>query len=640
MLKKPHKETEGASQPLCTHADCNGKSATGRVTLEALTLAPKPKTLKLGLKADLNHESNSMARCVGGIHGACQDKVELCSRCRQTVLSKGSSATQFTRCNNLPCAGIPTFLAKQLSPETRDMLGESDSSQGDRGCRHVLSDFAAGRRSVSTLVYEPIPQNEMKSKFETLNPLRMSAPELSATIFNFTPKKCSENRGDGGAPFAAADNISFEKVEVAHPAITATGHSELTLAAGEKAIAPRAQLSDVDWTSPASSTPTITAPPVNGTPPLITLPAEIHPLIAPSLSPNSTQRISVLMKKPLPSPGLHMMRASGLYRFTNPDDHSSTSQLPRNFRNKKIGKHYIILKQIGKGSFGALYRGLDLACNEAVAIKMESKSVRPPQLLWEGDVLDILGLRVVAMDGRVPEQQRSRDDLLGPNLQSLFEGCGRRFTLKTVLQIGRELITHMMFLHSKRLIHRDMKPDNFLIGVPPNHNKLYLIDFGLACFYTTPNDKHKAYKEKCGLVGNVRFASINNHAGIEQSRRDDLESLLYCLIYFLKGRLPWQGVKGSSHKEKLKKVGQIKQSISPATLCKGLPVEFCKLLQYIHMLAYDQNPDYDFMLSTLERLFVSKGFRHDGVFDWNLPQSRSASARGTAAGANAPPRGK
>lgn len=142
-------------------------------------------------------------------------------------------------------------------------------------------------------------------------------------------------------------------------------------------------------------------------------------------------------------------------------------------------------------------------------------------------------------------------ELLGPNLEELFTSCGRRFSSKTVLMLADQMIALIESIHSKNLIHRDIKPDNFLIGTGPNQSKLYIIDFGLTHRYRelknskvdgfSRNYIHIPYAEGKSLTGTARYVSINAHRGIEQSRRDDLEACCHVLIYFLIGSLPWQG---------------------------------------------------------------------------------------------------
>ena len=130
-------------------------------------------------------------------------------------------------------------------------------------------------------------------------------------------------------------------------------------------------------------------------------------------------------------------------------------------------------------------------------------------------------------------------DLLGDSLEDLFQFCRKRFDLKTVLMVGSQMLTRIEYVHMQRYIHRDIKPDNFLMGTGKKKAKVYMIDFGLAKKYVSSEGKHAVYREGKELTGTARYASQNSHLGIEQSRRDDLAGLMYVLLYFMRGSLPW-----------------------------------------------------------------------------------------------------
>lgn len=150
-------------------------------------------------------------------------------------------------------------------------------------------------------------------------------------------------------------------------------------------------------------------------------------------------------------------------------------------------------------------------------------------------------------------------ELLGQNLEELFNACNRKFSLKTVLMLADQLIQNIEYLHFKNYVHRDVKPENFLMGLGQKMNQLFMIDFGLSKRYRdTKTFEHIPYRENKPLIGTARYASINTHKGIEQSRRDDIEALCYLFIYFLKGTLPWQGLKAKSKDEKYKRIKENK----------------------------------------------------------------------------------
>jgi len=163
-------------------------------------------------------------------------------------------------------------------------------------------------------------------------------------------------------------------------------------------------------------------------------------------------------------------------------------------------------------------------------------------------------------------------------------------------------------VHSKSFIHRDIKPDNFLMGLGKRANQVNVIDFGLAKKFRDPKTHiHIPYRENKNLTGTARYASINTHLGIEQSRRDDIESLGYVLMYFLRGSLPWQGLKAATKKQKYEKISEKKMATPVEILCKGFPMEFATYFQYCRSLRFDDKPDYSYLRKLLRDLFAREG---------------------------------
>lgn len=174
-------------------------------------------------------------------------------------------------------------------------------------------------------------------------------------------------------------------------------------------------------------------------------------------------------------------------------------------------------------------------------------------------------------------------------------------------------------MHSKGIIHRDIKPDNFLVGIGKKQHMIYAIDFGLARRYKDPTTgAHIPYKDGKNLTGTARYASLNTHLGIEQSRRDDLESLGFMLMYFNRGSLPWQGIRAKTKKEKYDAIKQKKIATTVEALCSGYPNEFAVYLNYCRKLKFDETPDYDFLLKSIRDLYVKSGYEDDNMFDWTI----------------------
>ncbi|CAA0394177.1 unnamed protein product [Arabidopsis thaliana] len=194
-----------------------------------------------------------------------------------------------------------------------------------------------------------------------------------------------------------------------------------------------------------------------------------------------------------------------------------------------------------------------------------------------------------------------------------------KFSLKTVLMLADQMINRLEFIHSKSFLHRDIKPDNFLMGLGRLANQVYIIDFGLARKYRDSSSyRHIPYRENKSLTGTPAYASLNTHLGIEQSRRDDVESLGYILMYFLKGSLPWEGLKAGNKKQKYDKISEKKVSTSIETLCEGHPIEFATYIHYCRSLRFDDKPDYVYLKRLFRDLFIREGFQFDFVFDWTV----------------------
>jgi casein kinase 1 len=289
----------------------------------------------------------------------------------------------------------------------------------------------------------------------------------------------------------------------------------------------------------------------------------------------------------------------------------------------RVGGKFRLGRKIGSGSFGDIYIGTNVQTQDEVAIKLESIKSKHPQLLYESKLYKILaggvGVPNVHWYGVEGDYNVMVIDLLGPSLEDLFSFCNRKFSLKTVIMLADQMINRVEYVHAKNFIHRDIKPDNFLIGLGKKANMVHIIDFGLAKKYRDPKtQQHIPYREGKNLTGTARYASVNTHLGIEQSRRDDLEAVGYVVMYFNRGSLPWQGLKATGKKEKYEKIMEKKMSTPVEVLCKHFPCEFVTYLNYCRSLRFEDRPDYAYLRRLLKDLFFRENFQFDFVFDWTI----------------------
>ena len=286
----------------------------------------------------------------------------------------------------------------------------------------------------------------------------------------------------------------------------------------------------------------------------------------------------------------------------------------------RVGGKFRIRKKIGDGAFNEIYQGSDIFDNSEIAIKLEHNSIKYPQLLFESRLLESIpgiGIPKVYWAGVSGEYNVMVFELLGKNLEELFQNCDKKFSLKTMLMIAIQVLDRIRHLHMHNYIHRDIKPQNFSIGRGENEHIIYLIDFGLAKRYREEyTNFHIPLRQNIKLTGTIRYASCNALNKKELSRRDDMESIGYMLIYLLKGSLPWQGLKIKQKSEKYSKIKELKMSLEPEKLCEDLPDEFKEYIESVKNLEFEEEPDYGRYINMFTELFKKKEYVKDYMYDW------------------------
>lgn len=319
--------------------------------------------------------------------------------------------------------------------------------------------------------------------------------------------------------------------------------------------------------------------------------------------------------------GMRRHEVRGLIGMEKEEEEGMMPLLPLTRVNR-----WSLSQRIGSGSFGEIFAARptnETSGGVEVAIKLEPLKTRHPQLDYEARVVSSLrgqvGVPKILWCGAEGEYTAMVMELLGPSLEDLFNKCGRKLTLRTVLTLAQQLLDRLEMVHSASYVHRDVKPDNFLLGRGERRGVVYVIDFGLAKKYRDPQSlEHIPYREDKNLTGTARYASINTHLGIEPSRRDDLESLGYVLLYLLRGSLPWQGLKADTKAKKYERVMLKKMETNASVLCEGFPAEFRRYFEYVHSLRFEDEPDYGMLRALFRDVERREGYDNDpNIFDWD-----------------------
>lgn len=283
-------------------------------------------------------------------------------------------------------------------------------------------------------------------------------------------------------------------------------------------------------------------------------------------------------------------------------------------KNSVFIKKYLIKEQIGCGSFGRVYRLEHSDSLRSYALKIDNS--QKGDVLKEAKTLSEIqslpGIPKLYHHGLEEDYSYMIIELLGSNLDQVLKDCNGKFSLSTVIFCIKQIIERVESLHKKGFLHRDLKPHQILLSL--NKRLLYLTDFGLSRKYEM-NSYHISYQNTCPRIGNAVFSSLNNHSGVRQSRRDDLESIAYISFYLLKGKLPWQVGRKVRSGSKWQSIFRVKSNCKVEDLCGDCPKEFGVLLSYARSLKFEEKPDYAYCQSLVD-LIATREQLQINQLDW------------------------
>ena len=300
-------------------------------------------------------------------------------------------------------------------------------------------------------------------------------------------------------------------------------------------------------------------------------------------------------------------------------------------KNRLFFNKYLIKKLIFQTFNSEIYKGVNINNNENVAMKFEKRASGFNLLESEAYFLITLkgfGIPKIITYGKSGKYNILIEEFLGPSIKFLWElkrDRSEKELLKDICMVSIQGIDRLEYIHSKNIIHRDIKHDNFLIGIK-DPNIIYVIDFGLSRKYrSSRTGKHIKFRDVKRISGSLRYMSRNSNRGYELSRRDDLESFGYMIIYLATRYLPWLFLEhlGLDKNTLIQTFYKLKNSVTPEELCKDLPKEFSEFLKYVRNLDFEQTPDYNYIRGLFISVLSRNEQKNDLLFSWIINQNNN-----------------
>uniref|UniRef100_A0A5S6QHB2 Protein kinase domain-containing protein n=1 Tax=Trichuris muris TaxID=70415 RepID=A0A5S6QHB2_TRIMR len=282
-----------------------------------------------------------------------------------------------------------------------------------------------------------------------------------------------------------------------------------------------------------------------------------------------------------------------------------------------IKDRWEIVRTIGSGGFGEVFRGRDRRTNADVAIKIESKE-NPRGVLK----LEIVVIQAFQGSNHCPRFYGCGQwgnalymvmQLLGPSLgQRRRQMPQKMFTISTSIRSTVQMVSAIQDLHDSGYVHRDIKLSNMALGMSPaQKNTIFLFDFGLARRYVDADGNLRPERDEIGFRGTIRYASLTAHEMQDLSRRDDLWSLFYVCSEMVTGKLPWRNIRDK------RVVRRLKEEYSPERLCDALPHEYRMFVSHLRTLRFEDRPNYDFLLNSMHMAMGRLNLAINDPYDWD-----------------------